>query len=65
MRSGQLSGSEPLRGTAERWIEVLSDWAVRLRFDVFILWPEAETPEQVERFAREVAPSVRAAAGKV
>jgi len=61
----QLSGSEPLRGTAERWIEVLSDWAVRLKFDVFILWPEAETPEQVERFAREVAPGVRAAAGNV
>jgi len=44
---------------------VLSDWAVRLRFDVFILWPEVETPEQVERFAREVAPGVRAAAGNV
>jgi len=56
-----LRGFEPLRGTAERWIEVLSDWAVRLRFDVFILWPEAEMPEQVERFAREVAPGVRAA----
>ena len=56
----ELSGSEPLRGTAGRWIEVLSDWAVRLRFDVFIFWPEAETPEQVEQFALQVAPGVRA-----
>ena len=56
----ELSGSEPLRGTARRWIEVLSDWAVRLRFDVFIFWPEAETPEQVEQFALQVAPGVRA-----
>jgi len=63
--SDQQSGSEPLRGGADRWIEVLSDWAVRLRFDVFILWPEVETPEQVERFAREVASGVRAAAGNV
>lgn len=55
--SGQLSGSEPLRGGADRWIEVLSDWTIRLRFDVFILWPEVETPEQVERFARDVAPA--------
>ena len=56
-----LRGSEPLRGMAERGIDVLSEWAVRLTFDVFILWPEVEMPEQVERFAREVAPGVRAA----
>lgn len=65
VRRAELSGSEPLRGTAGRWIEVLSDWAVRLRFDVFIFWPEAETPEQVERFALEVAPGVRAAAASL
>ena len=56
-----IAGSEPFRGTVNRWVEVLSDWAVRLRFDAFVFWPEMETPEQVERFAREVAVGVRAA----
>ena len=55
-----IVGSEPLRGTVDRWVEVLSDWALRLRFDVIVFWPEMETPQQVERFAREVAVGERA-----
>jgi hypothetical protein len=34
------------------------------RFDAFIFWPETPSSEQIERFAREVAPGVRAAVEK-
>ena len=54
------AGSDPFRGTVDRWVEVLTDWAASLRFDAFVFWPEMETPEQVERFACDVAAGVRA-----
>jgi hypothetical protein len=52
---------ELLQGPPEHWIETLVDWATRLHVDTFVFWPDEATPEQVERFAAEVVPGVRAA----
>lgn len=52
---------ELLEGPSEHWVETLADWATRLHVDTFVFWPKEATPEQVERFATEVAPAVRAA----
>jgi alkanesulfonate monooxygenase SsuD/methylene tetrahydromethanopterin reductase-like flavin-dependent oxidoreductase (luciferase family) len=49
-----------LQGPAEHWIETLSGFAADLGFDTFIFWPSGDHLEQVERFAREVAPALRA-----
>ncbi len=52
---------ELLEGPPEHWVETLADWAVGLHVDSFVFWPQNATPEQVERFASEIAPAVRAA----
>jgi alkanesulfonate monooxygenase SsuD/methylene tetrahydromethanopterin reductase-like flavin-dependent oxidoreductase (luciferase family) len=52
-------GEGPLDGPPEHWVETLSDWAARARLAA-ILMP-AETQEQVERLAAEVAPALREA----
>jgi alkanesulfonate monooxygenase SsuD/methylene tetrahydromethanopterin reductase-like flavin-dependent oxidoreductase (luciferase family) len=44
------------------WTDTLTAWATELRVDTFILW--AEDAEHVERFAAEVVPAVREAAGR-
>ena len=52
-----------LEEDVERWIEMLSGWAGDYRVDSFVLWPDGEDlGGQIERFAAEVAPGVRAAA---
>ncbi|NMB91061.1 MAG: LLM class flavin-dependent oxidoreductase [Chloroflexi bacterium] len=56
-------GAEGLSGPAGAWAETLDDWAGGLGFDTFIYWPQTASPAQVERFANEVVPAVRAAAG--
>jgi alkanesulfonate monooxygenase SsuD/methylene tetrahydromethanopterin reductase-like flavin-dependent oxidoreductase (luciferase family) len=47
-----------LRGPADQWVDELTDLAVGYGFDTFVLW--AEGSGQLERFAEEVAPAVRA-----
>jgi alkanesulfonate monooxygenase SsuD/methylene tetrahydromethanopterin reductase-like flavin-dependent oxidoreductase (luciferase family) len=49
-----------LQGPPEHWIETLSGFAADLGFDTLIFWPSRDHLEQVERFAREVAPALRA-----
>jgi alkanesulfonate monooxygenase SsuD/methylene tetrahydromethanopterin reductase-like flavin-dependent oxidoreductase (luciferase family) len=49
-----------LHGPPEHWIETLTGFVLELDFDTFILWPEEDVLLQVERFAAEVAPAVRA-----
>jgi alkanesulfonate monooxygenase SsuD/methylene tetrahydromethanopterin reductase-like flavin-dependent oxidoreductase (luciferase family) len=49
-----------LQGPPEHWIETLSGFATDLGFDTFIFWPGEDHLAQVERFAREVAPPLRA-----
>ncbi len=41
-----------------QWVEELSDLALGTGFDTFVLWAEGD--KQLERFAEEVAPAVRA-----
>jgi len=62
--AGQPRGSAPLVGASAYWIEVLTSLAFATRFDAFIFWPEIPSSEQIERFAREVAPGVREAVEK-
>jgi alkanesulfonate monooxygenase SsuD/methylene tetrahydromethanopterin reductase-like flavin-dependent oxidoreductase (luciferase family) len=58
---GDGRGEGPLDGPAERWVEQLTSFALDLGFDSFVVWPNDETPTQVELFAAEVAPAVREA----
>jgi alkanesulfonate monooxygenase SsuD/methylene tetrahydromethanopterin reductase-like flavin-dependent oxidoreductase (luciferase family) len=62
--SGQPRGNAPIEGNSAYWIEVLASLALATRFDTFIFWPQAPSSEQIERFAREVAPGVREAVAK-
>lgn len=48
-----------LVGDAGRWVDTLSEWAVGLGFDTFVLWPTAEPEGQLAVFAEEVVPAVR------
>ncbi len=46
-----------LRGPAAQWVDELTALAVEYGFDTFVLW--AEGPEQLSRFAEQIAPAVR------
>jgi alkanesulfonate monooxygenase SsuD/methylene tetrahydromethanopterin reductase-like flavin-dependent oxidoreductase (luciferase family) len=50
-----------LAGPPEHWIDTLSGFASELGFDTFVFWPANDPVGQVERFAREVVPGLRAA----
>jgi alkanesulfonate monooxygenase SsuD/methylene tetrahydromethanopterin reductase-like flavin-dependent oxidoreductase (luciferase family) len=50
-----------LAGPPEHWIEMLGGFASELGFDTFVFWPTNDPVGQVERFAREVVPGLRAA----
>jgi alkanesulfonate monooxygenase SsuD/methylene tetrahydromethanopterin reductase-like flavin-dependent oxidoreductase (luciferase family) len=55
-------GEGPLDGPPEHWIETLAGWSNDLGMETFIFWPGGEDlVGQVERFAAEVVPGVRAA----
>ena len=49
-----------LHGSPEVWIETLKSFAEELGFDTFIFWPGGEPETQLERFAQEVVPALRA-----
>jgi alkanesulfonate monooxygenase SsuD/methylene tetrahydromethanopterin reductase-like flavin-dependent oxidoreductase (luciferase family) len=53
-------GSAPVRGTADQWASLIARLAAEQPFRCFVFWPEEGTVDQVERFAREVVPAVRA-----
>jgi alkanesulfonate monooxygenase SsuD/methylene tetrahydromethanopterin reductase-like flavin-dependent oxidoreductase (luciferase family) len=50
-----------LQGPPEHWIETLTGFAEELGFDTFIFWPSDEPQAQLERFAEEIVPALRAA----
>jgi alkanesulfonate monooxygenase SsuD/methylene tetrahydromethanopterin reductase-like flavin-dependent oxidoreductase (luciferase family) len=54
------STAELLNGPPEHWIETLTGFVLELGFDGFVLWPDGDVLAQVERFAAEVVPAVRA-----
>jgi alkanesulfonate monooxygenase SsuD/methylene tetrahydromethanopterin reductase-like flavin-dependent oxidoreductase (luciferase family) len=64
---GEITGGDSkgvFRGPVDQWVAELTDLAVTHGFDTFILWAEGEG--QLEKFAGEVVPAVRArvAAGR-
>jgi alkanesulfonate monooxygenase SsuD/methylene tetrahydromethanopterin reductase-like flavin-dependent oxidoreductase (luciferase family) len=65
--SGTIT-DEPVRdllvGPPEHWIETLSSFATELGVETFVVWPRESPVEQLERFAREVAPAVREAVAR-
>jgi alkanesulfonate monooxygenase SsuD/methylene tetrahydromethanopterin reductase-like flavin-dependent oxidoreductase (luciferase family) len=62
--AGEITGggavTETLHGPPEHWIETLRELRDDLDFDTFVLAPQGDVMEQIERFAHEVAPEVRA-----
>jgi alkanesulfonate monooxygenase SsuD/methylene tetrahydromethanopterin reductase-like flavin-dependent oxidoreductase (luciferase family) len=50
-----------LQGPPEHWIETLQNFAEELGFDTFIFWPVEDPRGQLERFAQEIVPALRAA----
>ncbi len=54
-------GEGVVSGPVELWVEVLAGWAADLGADAFVFWPPDTGTGQVERFAQEVVPAVRAA----
>jgi alkanesulfonate monooxygenase SsuD/methylene tetrahydromethanopterin reductase-like flavin-dependent oxidoreductase (luciferase family) len=48
-----------LRGPAEHWVESLGALRDDQGFDTFVLAPEGDVTEQIERFAKEIAPRLR------
>lgn len=50
-----------LQGPPEHWIETLQNFAEELGFDTFIFWPGEDPQGQLERFAQEIVPALRAA----
>jgi alkanesulfonate monooxygenase SsuD/methylene tetrahydromethanopterin reductase-like flavin-dependent oxidoreductase (luciferase family) len=52
---------EGLTGSVDDWVDALAVLATELGFDTFVFWPPDNSPEQVERFAAEVAPALRVA----
>jgi alkanesulfonate monooxygenase SsuD/methylene tetrahydromethanopterin reductase-like flavin-dependent oxidoreductase (luciferase family) len=50
-----------LSGSPEHWVETLTSFAHDLGFDTFVFWPGDEPLVQIERFAEEVVPVLRAA----
>jgi alkanesulfonate monooxygenase SsuD/methylene tetrahydromethanopterin reductase-like flavin-dependent oxidoreductase (luciferase family) len=51
-------GEGLLDGSASRWIEELSRFALELGMDTFIYWPAEDHVRQIELFASEVVPAV-------
>ncbi|HEV2756558.1 MAG TPA: LLM class flavin-dependent oxidoreductase [Actinomycetota bacterium] len=62
--AGEITGgasSGPLRRPVDQWGDELAELATDYGFDTFVFWGEGT--EQLERFAGEVAPAVRARVG--
>jgi alkanesulfonate monooxygenase SsuD/methylene tetrahydromethanopterin reductase-like flavin-dependent oxidoreductase (luciferase family) len=60
---GSLRGPD-LAGNVDEWVDRLAGWATDLGIDTFIFWPEGNSVRQVEVFAEQVAPAVRAEVGR-
>jgi alkanesulfonate monooxygenase SsuD/methylene tetrahydromethanopterin reductase-like flavin-dependent oxidoreductase (luciferase family) len=62
--SGEITdgpGAGFLQGPARRWVEELSALVLDEGVDTFVLWAGVPRRRQLERFAHDVAPAVRAA----
>lgn len=59
----RLQGDEPVHGDVDDWAHLLARLATEQPFRTFIFWPRHETADQLERFATQVVPAVRARLG--
>jgi hypothetical protein len=59
MRDRMDAAAELLHGPPEHWVQTLRGLHADLGFDTFVLAPQGDVMNQIERFAREVAPGVR------
>lgn len=51
-----------ISGSIQEWVDQLLRWHADHRIDTFIFWPVAgDQPEQIEAFAEQVVPAVKAA----
>jgi alkanesulfonate monooxygenase SsuD/methylene tetrahydromethanopterin reductase-like flavin-dependent oxidoreductase (luciferase family) len=57
---GDHRGGRGLIGSAQTWTDSLTEWILELGFDTFIFWPTTDPAGQLEIFASEVMPAVRA-----
>lgn len=57
---GPFRGGQGLVGPVDLWVDTLTEWAVDLGFDTFILWTITDPAAQLELFTSEVVPAVRA-----
>jgi alkanesulfonate monooxygenase SsuD/methylene tetrahydromethanopterin reductase-like flavin-dependent oxidoreductase (luciferase family) len=60
--SGAIAGStrSVFDGPAAQWVDTLCALALNSGIDTFIFWPQGNILEQIERFAVDVIPQVRA-----
>jgi alkanesulfonate monooxygenase SsuD/methylene tetrahydromethanopterin reductase-like flavin-dependent oxidoreductase (luciferase family) len=56
-----VEGEGLLEGSASRWVETLTEFALEYGMDTFIYWPSGDHERQVEIFAGEVVPAVKEA----
>jgi len=54
-------GDGPLDGPVELWIDRLTEWALDLRIDAFVVWPPDSGTTMIEQFAAEILPAVHEA----
>jgi alkanesulfonate monooxygenase SsuD/methylene tetrahydromethanopterin reductase-like flavin-dependent oxidoreductase (luciferase family) len=57
---GLRTGADPLRAGADVWVAELTRLGTEQPFDAFVFWPQEETPDQIRRFAEDIAPRVKA-----
>ena len=59
----QSEQGRSFEGPPSYWVERLGNLATEVRMDTFIFWPSEDEIAQIERFAADVIPAVRDAAG--
>jgi alkanesulfonate monooxygenase SsuD/methylene tetrahydromethanopterin reductase-like flavin-dependent oxidoreductase (luciferase family) len=57
---GPYRGGQGLVGPVDLWVDTLTEWAVDLGIDTFILWTITDPAAQLELFTSAVVPAVRA-----
>jgi len=55
---GARAQEQGLNGSAEFWIETLTQWATDLGLDTFVFWPRDASEQQVRLFAEQIVPAV-------
>jgi alkanesulfonate monooxygenase SsuD/methylene tetrahydromethanopterin reductase-like flavin-dependent oxidoreductase (luciferase family) len=51
---------QPFHGSVEQWVEQLAELVVKCGMNGFVYWPQHDHGRQIEVFAAEVVPAVRA-----